>query len=350
MSFIGPNFRPPGQRNPAAGAGQSAGPNAAGGPSTAAGSTEPSTTHRAPLGADGTLSLATLLARQNPLAPAQLAQLLRNLLSMPRELVQLLALLSQQDPAAGQALLQTLLSEEVKIPLEALQDFLQGRVDKAQEKLLKLLQGNPAALSGAGEMGELMKGLSALSAQSAQAPTEALHATITLYLPFYPLHPPQAFTLRFEPPDEEAGGPEGGEAPQLVVYMETMTLGAFRVVILTGPESCWQAIVSHEPIATAFTAQIESALREATPLEQPTLVFTLQSGRRFTEGKAKASYAGDEGAAPVNAGSKAATQSVGLHPVGGVSARVIHAAYLLIRVILELDNQTALQQGRASAI
>jgi hypothetical protein len=344
MSFIGPNFRPPEWQSPSTGARSAEGANQASGESLAS-SAAASSLQKTVLGADGVLSMATVLAQQSPLAPGQLAQLMRNLLGMPREIVQLLALLSQQEPAVGQTLLQTLLTEDVKIPLEAIQDFLQGRLDKAQEKLLKLVQGNPTALFGAGEMGELMKGLSELAAKGIKTPAEALHSTITLYLPFYPLHPPQAFSLRFEPP--EGGGEEsdGEQAPQLVIYIETITLGLFRVVILTGPESCWQALVAHDPVASPFTQSIEQAVLEAAPLEQPTFIFSVRTER--------ASAVLDETKLhqPKASGQTASgTQSVGLHPVGGVSVLVIHAAYLLIRVILTLDSQHALHQGRAQAI
>jgi hypothetical protein len=346
MSSIGPNFRPQGRQRPSAGAHPAEGANQASAESLTAPAAA-SSVQKTVLGADGVLSMATLLAQQSPLAPGQLAQLLRNLLGMPREMVQLLALLSQQDPAAGQALLQTLLTEDIKIPLEAMQDFLQERLDKAQEKLLKLVQGNPAALLGVGEMGELIKGLSELAAKGAQTPAEALHSTITLYLPFYPLHPPQAFSLRFEPPEGEVDESGGGQMPQLVIYIETITLGLFRVAILTSPESCWQALVSHDPVASPFTQSIEQGVLEAAPLEQPTFIFSVRTERSpiitiFDNAKSRQPAASGQAAS--------GTQSVGLHPVGGVSVLAIHAAYLLIRVILTLDNQHALNQGRIQII
>lgn len=292
----------------------------------------------------GTLSLAALLAQQNPLAPDQLALLLRNLLKMPKGIVQFLALLSEQDPAAGQALLQQLMSEEVKIPLKSLQNALEGRLDQAQQKLLKLIQGNPATMASGGELGELMKGLSELAAKTGKTPAEALHSTITLYLPFYPLHPPQAFSLRFEPPNS-GEGEEGSEPePQLVVYIETLSMGQFRASIATGPQSQWEAVIEHDTHATEHLEAIQDNMKEAAPLEKPTLFFIQKAGQITDTTTHNRTNQTESTAAPA----PTRQQSVGLHPTGGVSVLAIHAAYLLIRVILELDNQNTLHQGRAA--
>jgi hypothetical protein len=338
VNSIGPNFRPPGQQGSAAGARQNEGVQQPG--TQQQGNFPEPIANRTQSGmVPGTLSLAALLAQQNPLAPDQLAQLLRNLLKMPKEIVQFLALLAEQDPAAGQELLQQLMTEEVKIPLESLQSTLEGKLDQAQQKLLKLVQGNPVALASNGELGELMKGLSELTAKTGKAPAEALQSTITLYLPFYPLHPPQAFSLRFEPPNGEGEGSNEDE-PQLVVYIETLTLGQFRASIATGPQSQWKAVIEHDTKARDHLDAIQANLKEAAPLEQPELFFLSRAGQ---ETVANPTTSVESNSSTASTGQ----QSVGLHPTGGVSVLAVHAAYLLIRVILELDNQNALHQGRA---
>lgn len=340
MNSIGPNFRPPGQQSSAAGARQNEGVQQPG--TQQQGNFSDQVANRIQSGSlPGTLSLAALLAQQNPLAPDQLAQLLRNLLKMPKEIVQFLALLAEQDPTAGQEILQQLMTEEVKIPLETLQNTLEGKLDQAQQKLLKLIQGNPAALASNGELGELMKGLSELTAKTGKAPAEALQSTITLYLPFYPLHPPQAFSLRFEPPAGEGEG-SGEQEPQLVIYIETLTMGQFRASIATGPQSQWEAVIEHDTKANEHLETIQTNLKEAAPLEQPELFFL---SRANYDTKANPTTHTETESTPVTAPTE--QQSVGLHPTGGVSVLAVHAAYLLIRVILELDNQNALHQSRA---
>jgi hypothetical protein len=300
--------------------------------------------------------------------PAEdLAKLLRNLFQLPKEMIQLLALLSEQEPALGQALLEALMQEESKIPLEALQDFLQGRVDQAQQKLLKLLQAHPAAMAGSGDVGTLMQGLGELADKIKQGPQGALDATVTLYLPFYPLHPPQAFTLRFEPPQSGGEGSTESSEPQLVVYVETLTLGSFRAVILPDadkPAGNWQAVIAHQPAAVPYLQAIEAGLQEAATAAMPVrLLFTANASGHLGQntghhsGQASRDALGDapgsslspdenSSGLPAQSGKQpSGKQSVGLHPAGGVSVMAIQVAYLLIRIILELDNRNALMHG-----
>lgn len=351
MSFIGPNFRPPGQpyqfRGPAQGG--EIQPATAYGTEGGASPGNPGLQTGAGLPA-GTLPLATLMAGNLALPAEDLAKLLRNLFQLPKEMIQLLALLSEQEPALGQALLEALMQEEVKVPLEALQDFLQGRVDKAQEKLLKLLQGNPAAMAGLGDVGTLMQGLGELADKIKQGPQGALDATVTLYLPFYPLHPPQAFTLRFEAPEQDDQGSAESSEPQLVVYLETLTLGAFRAVILPDtdkPVGHWQVVVGHESAATPYLQSLEAGLQEAAAAPMPVrLLFTLNASQGKSQGvKGEVGNIQPSGNSASSTTGSPVRQSVGLHPAGRVSVLAIQVAYLLIRIILELDNRNALLNG-----
>lgn len=357
MSFIGPNFRPPGQSYQSGGPAQGGRLQSTGGPANpegvSAGNPTPSTGAGLPA---GTLPLAALMAGNLPLPAEDFARLLRNLFQLPREMIQLLALLSEQEPAVGQALLEALVQEESKVPLEALQDFLQGRMDTAQQKLLKLLQGNPSAMAGLRDVRTLMQGLGELAEKIKQGPQGALEATVTLYLPFYPFHPPQAFTLRFETPEEGAEGLAESAEPQLVLYVETLTLGSFRAVILPDtdkPAGHWQAVMSHEAAAAPYLQAIETGLQQAATVAIPIrLLFTPNASERAGQGAKGGPVTTDAASSERPAADPASAivgpvgrQSVGLHPAGGVSVLAIQVAYLLIRVILELDNRNALLNG-----
>lgn len=358
MSFIGPNFRPPGQsytpRAPSSGEGlKPDGAGSAEGSASAGQNLAPGANLPSQAGMFSALNAGDLA-----LPPEGLAKLLRNLFQLPKEMIQLLALLSEQEPAVGQALLQALTREDASVPLEVLQAFLQGRVDKAQEKLLKLLQSNPATMAGFEDVSTLMRGLSELADKIKQGPQGALDATVTLYLPFYPLQPPQTFSLRFEAPEDGGEGSAESAEPQLVLYVETLTLGAFRVVILPDadkPPGHWQAVMSHQAAAAPYLQAIETGLQQATTVAIPIrLLFTPNASERNgheTKGVALAADAetSEHGvhqrSTPPGASDRvgsAGRQSVGLHPAGGVSVLAIQVAYLLIRIILELDNRNAL--------
>jgi antitoxin component HigA of HigAB toxin-antitoxin module len=349
MSHIGPNFRPPWQQQP-----QSSGASSSAQPSSV-----PSEATHAQFGASGTAqempcppqaTLAPLFAFENALAPDQLVQLLRNLLQMPREMVQLLAMFAEVDPTLGQALLKTLLAQEAPVPLEAVQQFLQTHMDKAQDKLLKLLQSSQMSMTGSGQqMGELLGTLSELVAKTGKSPMEALHTAISLYLPYYPLHPPQAFSLRFESPEEQEGRIGGPDQAQLVLFIETITLGQFKITIAMVEPGKLHALIEHdppaEPILDTICAQIQAAFGH-DDVQPVTLIF-LPRKITATNQLPSEQTASTEGIASSGSSGK---QSVGIHPEGGVSAGLLCLGYLLIRVIFELDKRSDLHHQRAERI
>ncbi len=345
MSNIGPNFRPTGQQQPAVSrppgsqGAQSASESNAGQAASGLPPPEPGEALPAPMG------LGALFAHENVLSAQQLMQVLRNLLQMPRELVQLLAMMADLDPKMGRELLQKLLAEDAQVPPEALQAFLQEHLDSAQDKLLKLMQSGPTSLAGSGkQMGDLMGTLTELVSKAGKSPAEALHSTISLYLPYYPLHPPQAFSLRFEPKpggddDEDGEDADGqdGDAPQLALFIQTKTLGQFKISVSVERPARLLAVLEHDPQAAPYEADIRAQVKEAMGAGNTQSIELLFIARSGTAGASR--HAANP---PETAGNGPEKQSVGIHPTGGVSAVAIHGAYLLIRVILELDNRNGL--------
>lgn len=300
------------------------------------------------------MALAPLFTHENALSARQLAQLLRNLLQMPKEMVQLLAMFADLEPALNQELLKKLLTEEAQVPMEELQQFLQNHMDKAQDKLLKLLQSSQMSMTGSGkQMGDLMGTLSELVTKAGKSPAEALHSTISLYLPYYPLHPPQAFSLRFEQMPGQSGENEGeGEQQQLVLFIQTITLGQFKIEVSQGQQAQWLALVEHDPVAAPYREAIQKQVQETLGSAlSPVLSLAFLQRAETKRASVPAMTHNPSESLTTGGAEQTGKQSVGIHPAGGnVSAMAIQCAYLLIRVILEMDNHTAVQQGRAALI
>lgn len=357
MSNIGPNFRPPWQPPPSSGA-RPAGEISL--PAPASGEAYPANSMQGQTPGLPQAALAPLFAFENALAPDQLVLLLRNLLQMPKEIVQLLATLADMDPTVGQELLKTLLTEDIAVPLDALQQLLQTHADKAQDKLLKLLQSSQMSLTGSGkQMGELMSNLSDMVSKTGKSPMDALHTAISLYLPYYPLHPPQGFTMRFEP----SGGGEDGEAGQsdaiqLVLWIETIRLGPFKITIAAGQApvstseqvqtpSRWQVWVEHDPAAASVLEILQEQVSQASGGQHMVGMIFLP---RVASGSASASPVAESASESKAAAPSKGKQSVDIQPTGSVSGGILCLAYLLIRVVFELDNREELTQQRAASI
>lgn len=301
--------------------------------------------------------LATGLNQQLALASEQLLQLLKNLLQMPKELGQLMAMLADVDPASAQALLQNLLQSETPVPLEQLQQLLLSHADAAQDKLMKLLQStaqNPGNQSS--QMGELLSTLNELVAKAKESPMQALQSTISLYLPAYPFHPPQAFSLRYEPPgtgdNDGENSDENQQGEQLSLFMDTMTLGQFKITLAAQGPAPIQAVVLHDPVAKPFEAEITQQVNEALGgAGRMELLFMPKPGQTAKPETSAASsepaFNPSETSAPYATDGK---QSVALHPSGGISMAALYGAYAIIRVIFELDEQNKTHQARAAMI
>ncbi len=351
MGNIGPNFNQPRQQ-PMAPPPASVGQAASSGPALPPGGYNPA---NAALPGETAFPLAPLFAFNQAISTTELMLLLKNLLQMPRELVQFLAMFARLDgEVPAQELLRKLLSQDAQIPLEELQQFLQTHGDKCEQKLLKLLQSSNLDRGGAvRQMGDAMSMLSQLTGKAGQSPTEALHSTLALYLPYCPVGGPQRFSLHFEPPEDDGEG-GGGQNAQLVVFIETMHLGQFRISLSSaGKYARLEGLIEHDLQADAVIGDIETQVKDALRVEgapPPELVFRRRGGQAAAEsGEASAnSEIQTQAATPDN---KAENQpKVAVHPGGGVSVASIHAAYLLIRIILELDNRQALHQNRAKAV
>lgn len=351
MGHIGPNFNAPRQHPPSSTPMQAGG--ATGGLPTSspvgAGSALP-TPSSAGAAQSGLFSLAPLFAFENMPSPREMVALLRNLLQMPREMVQLLALLSKVDTQSAQQLLKTLLAENPKIPLDELQQLILTNAKESQGKLIQLLQSSQMTKTGtAAQMGELMNTLTQLIAQAKGSPADALQTTLALYLPYFPLPEPQKFSLGFE---DWLEGESGADDAQLVLFIETRTLGLFKINLAQEATTCLRIRVEHDSEACLVQPQIQQQadremlqgsghqiswewlLRQARPADsEDSTLANANSGRA------------DSTIATPEQGLSAG-QSVGIHPGGGVSIGVIHAAYVLIRVVLEQDNRQTLGQAR----
>jgi hypothetical protein len=343
MSHIGPNLNQPGRQpmpSPQAPA-QSSAPSS---PEAEAPTSGTATTglpsgnsSGAPPGdLNSQFPLAALFATQQAMNPNELLLLLRNLLRMPKELVQLMALLANLEQGSVEEMLKKLLTEDAPVPLEELQQLLVTHADKCQEKLVKLMQSSGMDWGGSGKsMGDLMTLLSQVTSQARRSPAEALQSTLTLYLPYYPLQGPQRFSLQFEPlEDDEEGG--GGESQQLVIYIDTLSLGKFRISLAARMrQTQLQVLIAHDPLPAALLQEIEKQVQTALSVENvppADLIFKENPG-------SSALRQVDAGSIPIEGGTE--KPAVAIHPSGGVSAVSIQAAYVLIRVILDTDTRYA---------
>jgi hypothetical protein len=300
---------------------------------------------------------------------AQVARLLKNLLHLPSEILELLALLSQLEPWNSNEILQKLSQEQVNVSLDELQAFLLDRLASSQGKLMKLIQNNGGESGSA--LSQLLILREELAEQVGKSSMEAIKTLITLYLPSLPLRELQEFGLRFLMPKapmekqleggqkEEEGdyklsdgeGEQAEDAARWLITVKTYTYGEFRIVLIIntdrGKAQTLTAQIGHDEEAGPVLPEIKKRLTlamESDKLPEPLLTFIAKKAGKSVAASSKSSSETIK-TSKINDLSKLAQETGQAANVQAVNAPAsvpaigIHWAYRIIRLILDLDNQ-----------
>ena len=292
-------------------------------------------------------------AQQSPGAPGlsqlETAVFIKNLLNLPKEIQALLLLLAQAQetpsPQAAQKLKKLLEDEmETLIPLETIQEVLTNKSQDAMQKLLKLLVGKRAGTAADGQSVEdVFKKVSSLQTHVQRSPVDALNAMMLLYLP--PLILPQAIqiTFRQDPPSADSESESGGGEPgyNMVLFIETITLGKFKISL--GLVDRTQVIirVEHDAVAEPVLPTVEKQL--AASLADDGMPPPVWTPTRREPSPALASQAEPEDApeqlTDTPGTEKTPEKKIAVHPGQGVSILVVHTAFLLAKLLFQMDER-----------
>ncbi|MBX2861027.1 MAG: hypothetical protein KTR14_07320 [Vampirovibrio sp.] len=304
--------------------------------------------------------LQNLMTVNHPLSPTETGLMVKSLLNLPQEVQGLLMLLAapQQQLAAQPETVQQLLKMlgEAKIPLTEVQQLLQNKSQEGIQKLIQLVQTNQMGYSGDSQtVNHLVQLLSQVAGRVNNSPVDTLNTLLLLYLPWYPLQAPQRLDVAFE----LGGGEEeddSGEGMALVLYLETVALGKFKMVMRLEEKTRVLADIFHDSAAEAVKDEIEeqfTAGLQQESLPPPRVTFLPREAGPDDKGMLAADTTVDLQDAseqkPLSA-QGGEGQKLSVYPTGGVSIVVIHAGYSLARLILELDNRLDLLNVRQKQV
>ena len=126
------------------------------------------------------------------------------------------------------------------------------------------------------------------------------------------------------------------------MFIETLSLGQFKAVLGLNNATRLNMIIEHDPAANHVIGEIDAQIRAGLSgqnVPSPDITFTQREASAFET-------ANREARAPLGAAAPG-KPAVSIHPMGGVSVVAIHAAYLVTRVIIEIDNRHAVLVKRA---
>lgn len=298
---------------------------------------------------------------------------IKNLLEFPKDLQALLMLLAfpedQTKPDAMKKALKKTLKDDpdLLLLLENAQNQLGKASQDGVQKLLKMMGQSRMMGAGSGtpQLEEMFKMASAIQQQVNMSPVQALNTMMLLYLP--PLMVPQQIQFRFEPfqgDGEEDGDSGGGSGAKyhLVMFMDTANLGKFKVSMGLEKSTQIMVLMEHDPQARRILQPLSKQVTTGVAEDGlPPPLFTYMEREQRTEStliadeisleaelsaslsaslsKQLATAEAKALASDVNgAKAKPKDKKVAVYPHEGVSIVVVHAAYLLAKIVFQLDD------------
>lgn len=321
---------------------------------------------------EGKLPLSALFGNESLLMnPQELSQFLKDSLQLPKELRLALLMLAMESspkelkPLLDQGLKQIIEQQatQLSVPVEDLQNLLNQNTKEATEKLMKLLQGNQMSQTRSGQqIAELVVSLGKLGEKIKLSPKDAMETMMLLYIPWYPLAAQQKLELSFEMGE---GGEEGGDRDvSVVLYIETNSLGRFKLVVKELEALQLLVIVMHEAFVKELMPRLEKQMNGMLAEDGlPACYFESEVIRAEKVAEVMAeggvsSASGHGGATsesldpdmdPATAGFKQATRrpdqkQINIQAGDRVSVLVLNYAYALARFIFEADEENRVLQ------
>ncbi|MBY0405768.1 MAG: hypothetical protein K2X66_17830, partial [Cyanobacteria bacterium] len=196
---------------------------------------------------------------------------------------------------------------------------------------------------------DLMKLTSQVNNRVNQSPMQALHTLLLLYLP--PMMFPQNVQISYEPPESEDKS-NTDSTYHLTLFVETATLGRFKIDL--GLHHSTQLIIAmeHDPMAQEILNRIESLFNqtlEKDGLPSTTIQFLLRPSRTdppHSSAQLEASPEDSTSSASAQLptgkankeGKQSNSQKIAVFPTSGVSVIVVHSAFELAKIIFKLDS------------
>lgn len=267
------------------------------------------------------------------------AAFLRELLNLPKDIKELLVLLTRQSNSAE--LLATLLkSGNIKITPEMIQKMLESNSKEVMNKLIKLLQQpGQQNTQNFDQLKQMMALLSHAVPAKDASPQEVMTQFMLLYLPWLPLMEKQKVELDFEKP--ESASEEDDEQVAVVIYVSTINLGRFKVTIVVNKVNKPDIIIENiSELAESDEKDEAQSKNHEKELEKILKTVNKEVKEDKIEAKAYLSVVKQENFQETPERKVTITKMSPISPVALVIAQKI------ARIILEADERVSLLQKR----
>ncbi len=244
----------------------------------------------------------------------QQAAILRDLMQMPKELKDLLALLMAQNQ---------------KLPPEQVKQFLEKNSKEVITKLIRLIQQTPTNQQNHEQMKQLIGLLNQIIPARESTQQEMITQLLLLYLPWLPLQEHQKIEVAFE---KKESGEEADDSVALVIYISTINLGRFKVVIYVLKNQNMNIIIQNiegqeKEVLKSILKEIKSGIKDENITAVTNMTVTTQQNFEKSE-----------------------ERKITISQVNNLSPMVLVAAQKIAQIIFEHDEKVSLLEKREEKI
>lgn len=260
----------------------------------------------------------------NSMNVKQLAALLRELLSLPKEMHELLAMLAFGENTTGE------IANKIKDPtlqliIKQLQNLLGQNSKDAINKLIQLTQNNALFFEGSSQLRDILGLIQKIAVTAQTSPADALTMAMVLYLPWLPLAEQQKLELSFGFKEEEENS-EKIECEVLILFIQTLNIGIFKITIMLNNDKSIDIEIESDKIDAKVIENIVAATNKnlkATGLKSKVATSTRKEAQYKSPKEMKTET----------------NKSISLHPSGKISMVTINIGHSIAKLIFETDEK-----------
>jgi len=262
----------------------------------------------------------------NSLTRVQQSVLVKELLNLPKDIKDLLALLTfnNSDNVAVQKMLNDI---NKLIMFSDIQQILNTNSKEMLNKLIKLIQPTPGNIQNIDQLKEIISTIQAVIPSANMTNNELLKNVILLYLPWLPLVQPQDLSVEY---DRKSNEEEQEENASLLIYISTENIGRLKGIITSNANYSLNIqieCINYDESIKKYLEIINKRVNEEIKSNN------LSAKSEMSISKSK----------ELN---KTERREISIHSGAGISPKMLMTAYILTRVVFELDESISLNKNR----
>lgn len=260
----------------------------------------------------------------NSMSANQLATLIKELLSLPKEMQELLAMLAFGDQPISE-LAEKLKDPTLQLIIKQLQTLLGKNSKEAINKLIQLTQNNALFFEGSNQLRDILGLIQKIAVTAQASPSDTLTMAMILYLPWLPLAEQQKLELAFGFQEENENDEKSG-CEVLILFIQTLNIGTFKITIILNKDKTIEIELESDPIDANVLKNIISATNrdlENNGIKSKIATKTRKSAETKTPKEMKSE----------------SNKSITLHPSGKISMVTINIGHTIAKTIFETDEK-----------